>query len=303
MKFFIRQELDKDFTMEKEKRKLLMVAVTSGVFFVIVISAAILIFTPRISANRDAVFSQSKPEAADGGWIETAHNPVVLATLDAAKNTEETGETPMFSTLDGVDTVHETSFIIKNENSSVNDRLEKNGAANPAKTIISIPKPSTAAVPDVPVEVAPPAPRTASVTASAGKENARIGAAAKPAAVKPAAAKPAVQKPAVAKPAAQKSAAKPAAAKPAVAKPAVLNDYWVQTGAFTAKVHADGAKETLDAKGITSIIENREVDGKTWYRVRVGPYTSENEAKYWLALVQSIDGFAGSQVRQSPRAR
>jgi DedD protein len=89
-----------------------------------------------------------------------------------------------------------------------------------------------------------------------------------------------------------------AAAKPV---PKTQQDYWVQTGAFSAKIRAEGAKESLADKGITSIIDDREVDGKTWYRVRVGPYTSETEARYWLALVQSIDGFNGSQVRSDPR--
>jgi DedD protein len=98
---------------------------------------------------------------------------------------------------------------------------------------------------------------------------------------------------------------KPAAAKPATAKPAPgrKSDYWVQTGAFSTLGRAEGVKEILSSKGITSIIENRVVDGKTWYRVRVGPYTSETEANYWLALVRSIDGFADSQVRQSVAAR
>ncbi|MDR1286019.1 MAG: SPOR domain-containing protein [Treponema sp.] len=62
-------------------------------------------------------------------------------------------------------------------------------------------------------------------------------------------------------------------------------------------MRAEGAREILASKGITSIIENRVVDGKTWYRVRVGPYTSENEANYWLSLVKTIDGFTESQVR------
>jgi len=100
-------------------------------------------------------------------------------------------------------------------------------------------------------------------------------------------------------PAASTTAARPAA----TASPGKItkNDYWVQTGAFTAKVRAEGVKENLASKGITSVIENRDVDGRTWYRVRVGPYTSETEANYWLALVQSIDGFADSQVRVTAR--
>ena len=84
---------------------------------------------------------------------------------------------------------------------------------------------------------------------------------------------------------------------------ATSNNYWVQTGAFSTHVRAEGAKESLASKGITSIIDNRDIDGKTWYRVRVGPYTSETEANYWLALVKSIDGFAESQIRQTPIAR
>jgi DedD protein len=43
------------------------------------------------------------------------------------------------------------------------------------------------------------------------------------------------------------------------------------------------------------------VDGQTWYRVRVGPYTSENEAGYWLALVRAINGFDQSQIRSTLR--
>ncbi|MDR0655146.1 MAG: SPOR domain-containing protein [Treponema sp.] len=56
-------------------------------------------------------------------------------------------------------------------------------------------------------------------------------------------------------------------------------------------------QETLSSKGISSIIDDRNLDGKTFYRVRVGPYLSENEAKYWLSLVKTIDGFSESQIR------
>jgi DedD protein len=85
------------------------------------------------------------------------------------------------------------------------------------------------------------------------------------------------------------------------AAPRSQQDYWIQTGAFSALVRAEGAKETLAAKGLSSIIDDREVDGQTWYRVRVGPYTSENEANYWLSLVRAIDGFDQSQVRSAQR--
>jgi DedD protein len=83
----------------------------------------------------------------------------------------------------------------------------------------------------------------------------------------------------------------------------VYDTYWVQTGSFSTRVRADGAKETLAGKGITSIIENRDVEGKIFYRVRVGPYTSQNEADYWLSLVKTINGFEESQVWRSQTRR
>jgi len=140
----------------------------------------------------------------------------------------------------------------------------------PRVTTITVPAPRAAAVPDAPaVAVRPPAQ-------------------ARPA---PAQARPA-QPPAARPPAA---VARPA---PATAQ-ATRNNFWVQTGAFSSKVRAEIVKESLESKGIASIIENRNIDGRTWYRVRVGPYLSETEANYWLALVRSIDGFADSQVRVS----
>jgi DedD protein len=81
------------------------------------------------------------------------------------------------------------------------------------------------------------------------------------------------------------------------------NDYWVQAGSFAAKARAEDVKETLASKGITSIIENRDVNGATYFRVRIGPYTSQTEADYWLSLIKSINGFEDSQIWQSRSVR
>ena len=155
----------------------------------------------------------------------------------------------------------------------------------PVATIV-VPAPTTAAVPDAPVIRQAPRP-----------------AAPRPAA--PAQAAPAAS-PAPAASTAQASAPQQAAparaAQPSAARTGATN-YWVQTGALSTKVRAEGAKDLLEAKGVTSIIENSNIDGRTWYRVRVGPYVSQTEANYWLALVQSIDGFGGSQIRQTQAVR
>lgn len=103
---------------------------------------------------------------------------------------------------------------------------------------------------------------------------------------------------------APKSAAAPS--KPAVVqKPAAVSKpksdaaYWVQIGSYTQKSGADKAKANLSERGLVSVIFNGDVQGKTYYRVRVGPYVSRAEADYWLRFVKDIKGFENSQVWKS----
>jgi DedD protein len=260
-----------------EKKKLLLVAISVGVFLVLIISASILIFTPKAGPGGGSAFSSSRPIAAG--------RPAVPQP--------ESSRTPggVYDTPPSASASQETNFYINGEKPETSYTVEKNDEGASARVTINVPKPSTTAVPDTPAPSAAGADRSAAPAVSAAKPAAKPAAAAS-------AAKPAATASA-AKPAAPRAAARPASAKPAQGK----NDYWVQTGAFSTLVRAEGVKETLSSKGITSIIENRVVDGKSWYRVRVGPYTSETEANYWLALVRSIDGFADSQVRQTVAAR
>jgi len=235
--------------MEKEQKKLLLVAVSVGVFLLITITAAVIILTPKVSTE-GAAFS--------------AAQPIPPITPPAAGNNQITVQPPA--------------------NGDIADNRDAVVSGN--NNLINIPIPTTAAIPSAP-EVPPPGSRTITPVAPA-----RTTAAPQPA---PA---PAAQPARTTQPAARTTQPAPA---PAPRAPRTVNDFWVQTGAFSAMVKAEEARETLASKGITSIIENRQIDGRTWYRVRLGPYTSENEANYWLALVKTIDGFEGSQVRQTIR--
>ena len=227
-----------------ERKKLLLVAVSVGVFLVLIISVSILVFSPKTGS----ALSADRPiPAGSGGTLPQGKTrpSVTVGVPGAAQNA---GNVPL------ANATQETNVYINSETPDATYTVEKSTGDASAKVTINIPKPGA------------PAATPPKTTVSAAK---------------PAAARP----------------------KPATAAQSKKNDYWVQTGAFSTLVRAEGVKETLSSKGITSIIENRVVDGKTWYRVRVGPYTSETEANYWLALVRSIDGFADSQVRQSVAAR
>ncbi|MDR3019815.1 MAG: SPOR domain-containing protein [Treponema sp.] len=249
--------------MEKEQKKLLLVAVSVGVFLLVTITVAIMTLTPRFHTN-EAAFSSSHP--IPSGRIQPADNRTPIQPRS---------------------NISESDFNIDGERDSitaVNTPVDLNDGE---RLTIQIPRPTTAAVPDTPVVTAPlvttPAVTAPTVTAPAVTTKPATQPAARPAAAAN-----------TARPAASTSTARSTSSR-------TVNDFWVQTGAFSAIVRAEDAKDLLASKGLTSIIENRVVNGQTWYRVRLGPYTSENEANYWLALVKTIDGFGESQVRQTTR--
>ena len=106
-------------------------------------------------------------------------------------------------------------------------------------------------------------------------------------AVKPAPVKPAPVKPAP---------VKPAPVKPAPVKKVNVTEYWIQTGSFTSVASAEKAKQTLVSKGFTPTIQTKDVSGTNYFRVRLGPYPSKDEAKKFLHWVKGIDGFLESYV-------
>ena len=248
-----------------EQKKLLLVVVSVGVFLVIVIGAGMIVFSPRARSEPPIASSQavpgpaSAPASADPSeWVR---NPQSVSGFQAPA--------PGSSTRGDV-------IIIYGERPATDSAAQP--AAAPAVAAdgsvlvdIAVPKPTTA--------LEPPSASTGSIV---GPSQPTAAISAKPAVVSAPAKKPA-------------DAPKPATA-PAQTKPKAIDEFWVQTGSFAAKARADAAKQTLGAKGISSLVETKELEGKTFYRVRVGPYASKNEADYWLSLINTIDGFTGSYV-------
>jgi DedD protein len=268
-----------------EKKKILLVAVSVGVFLVIIISASILIFTPKTGG---VAVASARPIPVQPGYIprtdSTGLTKTQPASMDAAEMVRNASGIQSIQTPPQATAIQETNFYINGEKPIESYEITKTDDNASARVLINVPKPSTAAVPDVQVETPVKSSQTAAVRPAQTTRT-----------VQTTAAKPAEK--------AVPAPAKTTASVKNVPQTKTYNDYWVQTGAFSAKIRAEGMKDNLASKGISSIIENREVDGKTWYRVRVGPYTSENEANYWASLVKSIDGFSDSQVRQSKSQR
>lgn len=129
----------------------------------------------------------------------------------------------------------------------------------------------------------PPVEPTVSETESAKTELSAGGGQSHPATVA-AASKPAVREPVV-KPAAEKAKVVP---KEAPAGGSGL--YYVQIAAFADKAQAQAQADKYKKQGYTAFVADpRPADTKTWYRVRLGGYSSRDRA---VALLNKLNAEA-----------
>ncbi len=72
--------------------------------------------------------------------------------------------------------------------------------------------------------------------------------------------------------------------------------YWVQAASYVSKANADNARSVLEGQKIPAeVFTHADNSGVTYYRVRVGPYTTKSEAEYWNSLIKTVDTFAEAQ--------
>jgi len=75
-------------------------------------------------------------------------------------------------------------------------------------------------------------------------------------------------------------------ARPATKKPAADMNYMLQTGSFKQGKEAESLKAKLALLGIQSHIQNVEIGGEDWHRVRAGPYNSMKKVRQVRELLR-----------------
>jgi cell division protein FtsN len=91
----------------------------------------------------------------------------------------------------------------------------------------------------------------------------------------------------------ERAAPKRAGARP---KAVSVTEYWIQTGSFSSAARADEVSRRLEEKGLAARTTTRDLNGKTHFRVRVGPYASKAEAEKFLDWIQELKGFETSYI-------
>ncbi|MEO6277185.1 SPOR domain-containing protein [Roseateles sp.] len=127
------------------------------------------------------------------------------------------------------------------------------------------------------------APPPATTTASAA-----VAAASAAAVLAPPAAAP--------KPAAAKAEGAASVATPAAATGADAYIFFVQAGAFTRPEEAEAQRAKLAIQGFTAKLMEREQNGRTVYRVRLGPVDTRDEAEGLQRKIEAA-GFEANLVR------
>ena len=74
------------------------------------------------------------------------------------------------------------------------------------------------------------------------------------------------------------------------------HSYWVQVISSPNRDTIEQAQKTLDEHQLGSLIRTKEINGTTYYRLRLGPFAVRAEAEKFLGWVQEIDGFADSMI-------
>jgi DedD protein len=259
-----------------EKKKLLLVSVSVGLFLVIVIGASILVFSPRdypsVTKSEIVPISPGMPRESVGvPPVETAPPSAPEIAIEQPVPGDASPPANEQRTM-------KNEIYINGDNADNAVRVERLNDGS-TRTFITIPSPRENTITVTTPQSAAPA---------AAYVETPVAAAAKPVVATP-------ETPV----STQKSGAAVVSAGTNVEKAASKPAWWVQANSYSKKAYADNAKKFLETKGITSVITNGVVGGKTFYRVRVGPYSSKTEADYWRSLIKTFEGMENSLVWQS----
>ncbi|MDR2537675.1 MAG: SPOR domain-containing protein [Treponema sp.] len=283
-----------------EKKKLLLIAVSLGIFLVIVIGLSILIFAPK----KDNITAYPPTSSAYAGTVDPTSGTSGGSLPATLPDSSVYDGTPARSVGTGASGPSVTVEIAPPATASSAQAASSTSATSVQSLTPKVSSASTSsqsvATKAAPTPVTPTAIRPATTisgttqstsasapTTTSSQSASRASTTTTSAATQNASATTTTRQ------------IQPTSSVTSVSAKRTYESYWVQAGAFSTQIRAEDVKETLKTKGIAAVIETHNVQGKDFYRVRVGPYTSQNEADYWLALIKGIDGFEESQIWQN----
>ncbi len=274
-----------------EQKRTLWIVAAVGVFLLVVLGAALILYTPQSKSATTIANSRGMNNGtASNGWISLAPSAPVQ---DSNPNEQIEKENSDFTLED-----NQNSSKAEFRTDEVNIYTEKANVYSEKTDLNKLGENAVVSTGDSTASASAQknTPTTIDLTESS-KPN--VAQNTKPAVSNVAAKTPAKEKPVQPKTVvkveqkntAKTEAKKTVAAKPAAKEPEIIQ-YWVQVTALTSRKAADEARNKLDENQITAdVFTYTDNKKQLFYRVRVGPYTTKSEAEYWRTKISKIDMF------------
>lgn len=273
-----------------EQKRTLWIVAAVGVFLLVVLGAALILYTPQSKQATIANSRVTNNSTASNGWISLAPSaPLQTSTNPDEKVDEESSVLSDKEIPNPAKTELRTEEVnIYAENANVysektdlnklgeNATVKAETSEKPTTIVLTEPEKTAEAKSSKP-EVSKPRSNVAVKNSVSEKQKAP--------------AKPEHKNTAKA---AKTEQNKSVSAKPSVKEPEIVQ-YWVQVTALTSRKSADEARNKLGENQITAdVFTYTDNKKQLFYRVRVGPYTTKSEAEYWRTKISKIDSFQNS---------
>lgn len=273
-----------------EQKRTLWIVAAVGVFLLVVLGAALILYTPQSKQATIANSRVTNSSTASNGWISLAPSaPLQTSTNPDEKVDEESSVLSDKEIPNPAKTELRTEEVnIYAENANVysektelnklgeNATVKAETSEKPTTIVLTEPKKTAEAKTSKP-EVSKPRSNVAVKNSVSEKQKVP--------------AKPEHKNTAKA---AKTEQNKSVSAKPSVKEPEIVQ-YWVQVTALTSRKSADEARNKLGENQITAdVFTYTDNKKQLFYRVRVGPYTTKSEAEYWRTKISKIDSFQNS---------
>ncbi len=290
-----------------EQKRLLWIIAAVGVFLLVVLGAALMIYSPATKNPQSIAAANSGNKNTSNGWISLAPAQAeapetAFAAMSDQKLSDDENEDSDYNTENAASSVRsgfdfETEtpkdirvkdLTVHAENATIyaKDTDSKNLTAPAVNTTTTIDLNPPAQVSQIKTKTVVTPNVIAKNNAATEKDTDKSYANETKTSIKITETKKVAAKPARN---IQKSAVKAEPKKPMITR------YWVQVSSLTSRKSADAAREELAKNQITAdVFTYTDKKNQMYYRVRVGPYTTKTEAEYWCGKIAKIDTFKNS---------
>ncbi len=282
-----------------EQKRILWIIAAVGVFLLVVLGAALILYSPASQENRTLARASEGNTAADG-WVSLSPDSEPDASGSGAPVVAADSNSGVFESGGEMGADNGAASLSLPADSDKTDVSGAGGADGlSAQLAIRSNEPEATSIDltaydDGRAAIAPN--ESEKKTVARAQEAAQKAAPAKTqTAVQPA------KKTAASAPPRTETKPAPAATVKATPKKAVAAapakmQYWVQVTSLSSKKSADAAREILEENKIAADVFTYENNKKQlFYRVRVGPYTTKSEAEYWRNKIAKIESFSASE--------